>query len=268
MQRPSSEPSLPLEKPLPHSIEPDDGLPVCATCGNQRIIKMDVPVGDPLFGQFVPCPDCGDLARKQHMARIYRSKQERIQQYTQADPSRRFDNFELSTESERSVVRLAHKAATEFARDPSGWLVLYGPPGTGKSHLASAIVNYQESLPVEERRTSIFMIVPALLDMLRSGYENEDYTELFNLCQNVDILILDDLGTEKLNEWAYEKLFQIINHRYWNRLPTVIITNCSLDDLDDRIRSRLKDVDLCQTIKVLAPDYRTRMRRDKKDRQA
>jgi DNA replication protein DnaC len=70
------------------------------------------------------------------------------------------------------------------------------------------------------------------------------------------MLVLDDLGTQTSTEWAREKLFQIFNHRYNLRLPTVVTSNCKLEAIDVRIRSRLMDPDLVQIYHITAPDYR------------
>jgi DNA replication protein DnaC len=55
------------------------------------------------------------------------------------------------------------------------------------------------------------------------------------------LLILDDLGTQSSTQWAQEKLFQIMNHRYTANLPTVITTNEPIGHLDERLRARLED---------------------------
>jgi len=69
-------------------------------------------------------------------------------------------------------------------------------------------------------------------------------------------LILDDFGTQNATAWAQEKLFQIINYRYINKLPTVITTNLMLDEIEGRIRSRLQDDDFVRHLEIHAPDYR------------
>ena len=49
----------------------------------------------------------------------------------------------------------------------------------------------------------------------------------FEEIRNAGLLILDDFGTQNATPWAQEKLFQIINFRYINKLPTVITTSAS-----------------------------------------
>jgi DNA replication protein DnaC len=55
------------------------------------------------------------------------------------------------------------------------------------------------------------------------------------------LLVLDDLGTESATAWAREKLYQLFNHRYNARLPTVITTAVPIEQLDPRLASRMLD---------------------------
>jgi DNA replication protein DnaC len=87
----------------------------------------------------------------------------------------------------------------------------------------------------------------------------ESYDERFELLRSADLLLLDDLGTESATPWAREKLYQLINHRYVQRLPLVVTSNAPLDQIDGRIRSRLHDQTLGPgIITIVAEDYRRR----------
>jgi len=68
--------------------------------------------------------------------------------------------------------------------------------------------------------------------------------------------VLDDFGTQNATGWAQEKLFQIMNYRYINKLPTVITTNLMLDEIESRIRSRLQDDEFVVHMRITAPDFR------------
>jgi DNA replication protein DnaC len=70
--------------------------------------------------------------------------------------------------------------------------------------------------------------------------------------------VLDDLGTENATPWAREKLYQIINHRYNERLPTVITSNQRDDAIDERILSRMLDRDLSTRLTLVGEDFRRR----------
>jgi DNA replication protein DnaC len=82
------------------------------------------------------------------------------------------------------------------------------------------------------------------------------FDERFSQIQDAPLLVLDDLGTQSSTPWAQEKLFQILNHRYNTRLPTVITSNYSPEEIDLRLRSRLADPSVATMVPVLAPDFR------------
>jgi len=67
---------------------------------------------------------------------------------------------------------------------------------------------------------------------------------------------MDDFGTQNTTPWAQEKLFQIINYRYINKLATVLTSNMDLSEFEPRIKSRLMDPEIVTQVKILAPDYR------------
>lgn len=169
------------------------------------------------------------------------------------------DNFrDLSFDTFNPRVpktRDAYEAALQFSNDPSNWLLFIGNYGCGKTHLAAAIANDA----LAKRIPLYFAVVPDLLDYLRATFDpnsEASYDQRFDMIRNVPLLILDDLGTEQAKPWAREKLYQIINHRYNAKLPTVITTNNDLDSIDGRIRSRLCDRQLCRIIVIEANDYR------------
>ena len=144
------------------------------------------------------------------------------------------------TAEAKERFRLAFQAASVYAHDPRGWLVLTGASGAGKTHLAAAVANHclGRSMP------TFFALVPDLLDHLRAAFSPESeisYDALFEQVKDIPLLVLDDLGARSTTPWAQEKLFQVINHRYVNNLATVITTNLPLDQMDARWESRLAD---------------------------
>ncbi len=157
-------------------------------------------------------------------------------------------------EKQANSLEMAFNQANHYARNLNGWLLLQGGYGCGKTHLAAAIANFAVEMGVP----TLFLTVPDLLDMLRFSYDSQDTTfeNRFNEIRNASLLILDDFGTQNATGWAQEKLFQIINYRYLNKLPLVITTNLSLDDVEARFRSRLSDRELVTDVRINAPDYR------------
>ena len=160
-------------------------------------------------------------------------------------------------EMQARSIEMAFNHAQHYAKSLNGWLLLQGGYGSGKTHLAAAVANFVVGMGVP----TLFLTVPDLLDALRFAYGSEDTTfeERFEQIRSAKLLVLDDFGTQNATGWAQEKLFQIINYRYINKLATVVTTNLLLDEIEPRIRSRLSDPELVSPVKMSAPDYRRPM---------
>ena len=159
----------------------------------------------------------------------------------------------MGDEQEKSLT-VARSHAEQFAHDLRGWLLFCGGYGSGKTHLAAAIANHAAGLGI----STLLLTVPDLLDTLRASYSSDDdpYAARFEEIRNVQLLVLDNLWTQNATSWAQEKLFQLFDHRYVKKLPTVVTTDMDLEELDGRIRSRLQDPELVTVLKINAPDYR------------
>lgn len=122
-------------------------------------------------------------------------------------------------------------------------LLFTGTPGVGKTFLSSCIAN--EIL--NKGYTVLYQTSPLLLDSIfeyKYGQKNASAKELYDNLFNVNLLIIDDLGTENLTAAKFAELFTIINARMLNpKTKTIISTNLSLEKLaknyDDRMLSRL-----------------------------
>jgi len=169
-----------------------------------------------------------------------------------------FDNFDwkrvnLPLEQRQNLEKAFH-LALDFAKSPDGWLVFQGDNGCGKTHLAAAIVNYRYQI----EKPALFIVVPDFLDHLRSTFSLESkisYDQLFESVKSIPLLVLDDFGKQSTTPWAQEKLYQVINYRYNARLPTVVTTNCSTDEMDSPISSRFADPKISVLFNITAPDY-------------
>lgn len=167
-----------------------------------------------------------------------------------------FDHKRLDLPPEqRQNLRQAFNLAVEFARSPEGWLIFQGVNGCGKTHLAAAIANYQ----LAQGKPAFFVVVPDLLDHLRSTFSPDSkisYDEFSEKLKETPLLILDDFGEQSATPWAQEKLYQLINYRYNARLPLVVTTCLSLDEIETRISSRMVDPRISLVFNITAPDYR------------
>jgi DNA replication protein DnaC len=240
---PSNAPNIPHSAlHIPRSEE------VCPHCNGAGWLRMEVTVTDPRFGRLYPCICRTNATEESNLEDLYRLSN------LDAFQHKVFANFD----PEVGGASEAYEASVEFATYPEGWLVLLGGYGTGKSHLAAAIANHV----VQDHRMQVyFAVAPDLLHHLRGAYaptSEVTYDERFEQIRSVHLLVVDDLGAEQSTAWAVEKLYQIFNHRYNHRLPTVVTSNCDLDILDPRIRSRLCDPDLCRHVFMQGGDYRMR----------
>ncbi|HMO56125.1 MAG TPA: ATP-binding protein [Roseiflexaceae bacterium] len=219
---------------------------VCTQCGGVGYYKEAVDYGHPHFGVLFPC-EC----------KIAEKEQRRVEELAEisnleAFQDKTFESFNATIHGvQRPFLR-----AREYARMPKGWFILFGNYGVGKTHLAAAIANEL----LQRHWRVLFAVVPDLLDHLRSTFgpsSEVEYDDRFELVRTVPLLVLDDLGTENTTPWAREKLFQIINYRYNETLPTVITSNRKPEDIDPRIFSRMSDRALCEEhIIIDAADYR------------
>lgn len=226
---------------------------VCPICGGTGFLRRDLPLDHPEFGHAVPC-ECA-------LHKMEQRNQELLQKWSDLGALSRltFDNFVPEGHglppAKMSRLQVAFQRARSFAEQPQGWLLLGGGFGTGKTHLAAAIANHRLSLG----EPALFVVVPDLLDYLRASFSpasDTTFDERFQMILDTPLLILDDLGAQSATPWAQEKLYQILNHRYNRRLPTVITTNCELEDMDLRLRSRLLDTDLVERLVIQVPDFR------------
>jgi len=159
------------------------------------------------------------------------------------------------------VTEWADRAARNI-RD-AGFLVLTGPIGTGKTHQAyGALRRIAESGPA--RFSMIATTAPDMYGRLRpGGSEQGAEYELRRLCR-IPLLLLDDLGTEKLSEFTEEATYRLINDRYNECLPLVITTNYQIRSADgtpdlatrlgERLASRLRQA--ATVVHLDGPDRR------------
>lgn len=152
-----------------------------------------------------------------------------------------FDNYVVTCEGQRHALNMARRYAHNFGKGFGGF-VFSGKPGTGKNHLAAAICNHL----LQTKRTALVVTIPDLSAKIRSTYEAGGGAELAmleDIC-GVNLLVLDDIGVQRLtkNEWVL--INQIIDRRLSALRPVGILTNLNHQQasevLGDRIMDRLK----------------------------
>jgi DNA replication protein DnaC len=135
-----------------------------------------------------------------------------------------------------------------------------GDLGTGKTSLAMLV-----SLAAEKSGRSVAVYpVTRLLAEVKDTYDSQSgggsYMSLFRRLCSVDLLHLDDLGTEKRTEWVLEQLYAIVNERWQDERSIVVTTNImDLDQLREQIGARTVSrlLEICgDPLPIMGPDLR------------
>ncbi len=149
--------------------------------------------------------------------------------------------------SPRENIRNIYEIAMSFVKNFDSYteknLLFLGNTGLGKTFLSNCIAN--EIL--KSGYTVLYQTAPVMLDtIIDYRFNKSSVSNIYENILDVDLLIIDDLGTECLNSMKFSELFNVINTRLLNQnnhiTKTIISTNLSLEDLskkyDERIFSR------------------------------
>jgi DNA replication protein DnaC len=108
-------------------------------------------------------------------------------------------------------------------------LILAGPVGTGKSSVAALIAKGVLALPGEVVRTVRWESVAEMVDEMEAKRDGKFSVE--RRLRLPDLLVLDDLGVDKLAEWQIADLDRIVDARYRRRRSTIVTTNLQISEI-------------------------------------
>ncbi len=234
------------------------------------------------------CPQCagtgwevvteGNISRARRCQCSMSSDTENLYISARIPPRYEGCDFETYTPAEFGQKR-AKKLAMDYAenyplldeetfRERS--LLFTGNAGRGKTHLGVAILKtlLRKSVPC------LFVDFRELLSEIRSSYDEISQTSEYEILRpilNVEILLLDDLGSIRMTDWMKDTVFHIINLRYNNRKPLIVTSNLSLESSKTSSQETLQDrlgypvvsrlYEMCTNLELDGPDHRKEVRK-------
>ena len=249
------------------------------------------------------CPNCGGTGWKEvvrdGVAAVARCEcvkppaaEERIQE--SGIPPRfqmaGFDNFSAGRRQDNPIehdhLTNAMGAARSFAADylPNNdqgrqGLLIQGPTGVGKTHLAVAVLREL----IQRGFEGFFFDYQQWLKQMRGAYDaaaGDEHRVVSEKAQEADVVLFDDLGSERYSEWVEDTITSLINYRYNAGKAIIATTNLPIpqlgdswaeknpvtgrhaikDTLADRIGGRAVSrlFGMCRIIRVSTRDFRER----------
>lgn len=119
-------------------------------------------------------------------------------------------------------------------------LVLLGAPGTGKTHLACGIVRHVTEKGGRARYATVLDAIGTIRATYSRGAERSEEETMAALC-DVDVLALDEVGRQTDTAYEREMLFRILDRRYRETRPTVLVSNLTRDKLAEFLGAALAD---------------------------
>jgi len=145
---------------------------------------------------------------------------------------KRLDGFAADTDEKKRVFEFMKRYAENFdveALQTGRSVILSGGPGTGKTHLSIGVANHV----IEMGGTAMFSTVAGLVRRVRESWSDKTETEqeVIDLYSQPDLLIIDEIGVQSGSENEHQILFDIMNSRYENMRPTILLTNLPILDI-------------------------------------
>lgn len=180
------------------------------------------------------------------------------------DLDKSFKNFETWNKKSKEMKDKATNYYMRFNNIKSerrNSIMFCGNPGSGKTHMALALAN---NFLKKNGIRVVYMPYRDIIGKLkRNMIDEEYYKSTLGKYQSAELLLIDDLFKGKINETDINIMFELINHRYLNRLPMIISTEFTVEKLlsfDEAIGSRLYEMskDFIVEIEGTENNYRLR----------
>ena len=162
-----------------------------------------------------------------------------------------FKNVYKDDSSRLDVIKYLKKFYDDYKKgEKTKGLYLYGNFGCGKTYLISALFNELAKKGIE----SAIIYFPELLRSLKASFNDydSDYDDLFDVIKDADLLLLDDIGAEKISDWARDEVLGVIlQYRMEQNLPTFFTSNLSLKDFEEHLLVRETSEDKIKARRII-----------------
>lgn len=157
-------------------------------------------------------------------------KYEKLSIFDKDSEKNTFKNSVSKNKKEDDFVEKFIKYCSNFekAKENGVGLLLTGNAGTGKTFYSNCIANDLKS----KGFTVLSFNLTNYLNELRNFEDNNREKELLGAIKDVDFIVVDDVGNEKLTDWGKEKMFGLFNEIYMNKKSCVITTNLNKNQLE------------------------------------
>ncbi len=172
-----------------------------------------------------------------------------------------FDNYVVEVPGQQAVLDVCRDYADHFeehARKGS-CLILCGNPGTGKNHLASAIANVVLTKGHSVLHVTAYDIIARIRQTWQRGIGNSTELEVIRGFAEAGLLIIDEVGKTFGSDGERVHLFEVIDHRYRDLKPTLILSNESIGGVEKYLGPAAFDR-LCQNGGLLLFDWQSHRR--------
>lgn len=204
-------------------------------------------------GHWSTCPQCQDITikkadqeRREAEEREYKERVWRNRLGRAAIPERFADrtleSYVATCDNSKAALAIAQDYADRFEEvsKKGSCLIFCGDVGTGKTHLAIGIAN---SILKKGYQPVFVSVIKAIRKIKETYARDSELTEddAIRSFVDPDLLILDEVGVQFGSETEKLYLFEIINGRYEQMKPTLLISNLGTKELDGFIGSRVMD---------------------------
>ncbi|MCW7764227.1 ATP-binding protein [Photorhabdus luminescens] len=120
-------------------------------------------------------------------------------------------------------------------------IIMCGRLGTGKTHLAVATCR---EIVIQNGISAFITTASRIIRAFRRSWSNDADTSEFETLRfysELDLLIIDEIGVQYGTESERNILFEVINNRYEDLLPTILISNLPMNDLPVFLGDRVLD---------------------------